>query len=198
MKRRIGIYSGTFDPVHNGHIGFALRAADEAGLDQVVFIPEKSPRDKDTVANLQDRFELLVRATAPYDKLSVRLLGADRFSVRDTLPQLHDMFDDAQLFLLMGSDVVKTFTHRWDDLQVLFAHMALVIGLRRGDTPRQIRKLLKELGVHPQPQYTLVESPLDTASSTRVRNGLSVRDVPPEVSSYIQQHHLYDDRRGYA
>lgn len=196
MKRRIGIYSGTFDPVHNGHIGFALRAMEVARLDEVVFVPEKVPRDKEAVTDLAHRFELLVRATEPYEGLSVRLLSADQFCVRSTLPELRAMFDDAELFLLLGSDTVKTFPKRWNNLDELFAQMRLVVGLRAGDTARDTKKLLKSLDVGIRPQCICVDSPLAAANSTRVRFGHVVRDVPPEVSSYIQQHKLYRRERG--
>ncbi len=191
MKRRIGIYSGTFDPVHNGHIGFALRALDAAKLDEVVFIPEKTPREKEHVTDLQHRFELLVRATEPYESLSVRLLAPEQFCVRGTMPELRAMYDDAELYLLLGSDVAKLFADRWNNLDELFSEMELVIGVRQGDTRKELRKLLKSLDVPVHPRYTLVDSPLNAANSTRVRLGVALHDISPRVSEYIEQHRLY-------
>jgi len=191
MKKRIGIYTGTFDPVHNGHLGFAVRALDAAKLDEVAFIPEKYPREKPEVTDLQHRFELLVRATEPYEGLMVRMLEPEQFCVRGTMPALRAMFGDAELFMLLGSDVVKTFPERWANLDDLFANMGLVIGLRKGDTRKEIKKLLKSLDVHVKPHYTFVDSPLAAANSTRIRHGDVVRDMPPEVSNYVQQHNLY-------
>jgi nicotinate-nucleotide adenylyltransferase len=195
MKKRIGIYSGTFDPVHNGHIGFALRALDVAKLDEVVLIPEKRPREKDTVTDLTHRFELLVRATEPYEGLAVRLLSPEQFCVQGTLPELRAMYGgDTELHMLLGSDVVKTFPSRWTNLDDLFTHMGLVIGLRRGDTRKELKKLLKGLDTKVSPRYTFVDSPLNAANSTRVRSGAVVRDIAPEVSEYIEQHKLYGAR----
>jgi nicotinate-nucleotide adenylyltransferase len=191
MKKRIGIYTGTFDPVHVGHLGFAVRALDAAKLDEVVFIPEKRPREKDRVTDLQHRFELLVRAIEPYEGLLVRLLEPEQFCVRGTMPALRDMFGDAELCMLLGSDVVKTFPERWANLDDLFENMELVIGLRKGDTRKGLKKMLKSLDVHIKPRYTFVDSPIAAASSTRIRRGHVVRDMPPEVSTYVQKHHLY-------
>jgi nicotinate-nucleotide adenylyltransferase len=193
MKRRIGIYSGTFDPVHNGHIGFALRALDAANLDEVVMIPEKMPRGKESVTDLSHRFELLVRATEPYEGLSVRLLSPEQFCVRGTMPELRAMYDDANLYMLLGSDVVKTFPERWANLDDLFSQMGLVIGLRRGDTRKELKKLLKSLDVTVPPRYVFVDSPLNAANSTRVRSGAVIRDIAPQVSEYIERHKLYGD-----
>ncbi len=194
MRKRIGIYSGTFDPVHNGHVAFALNALEVARLDEVVFIPEKVPRGKENVTDLTHRFELLVRAIEPYEGLGVRLLSAEQFCVGGTMPELRAMFGDADLFLLLGSDVVKTFPDRWANLDELFSQMKIVIGLRKGDTRRELKKLLRSLDVSTRPRVVFVESPLAGASSTRVRHGQLLRDVAPEVSSYIQQHKLYKGR----
>jgi nicotinate-nucleotide adenylyltransferase len=191
MKRRIGIYTGAFDPVHNGHIGFALRALDAAKLDEVVLIPEKTPREKDDVTDLAHRFELLVRATEPYEGLSVRLLTPEQFCVRGTMPELRAMYDDADLYMLLGSDVVKTFPERWANLDDLFSHVGLVIGLRHGDTRKALKKLLRGLDVHVHPRYSFVDSPLSAANSTRVRSGIALHDISPRVSEYIEQHKLY-------
>jgi nicotinic acid mononucleotide adenylyltransferase len=110
------------------------------------------------------------------------------------MPELRTVFDGAELYMLMGSDVVWTFPDRWADLDDLFAQTSLVIGLRSGDTKRELKKILKSLDVIVHPRYTFVDSPLADASSTRVRRGTVERDVTPEVSSYIKQHQLYKGR----
>jgi nicotinate-nucleotide adenylyltransferase len=189
--KRIGIYAGTFDPVHNGHVGFALAAKDAAKLDEVVFLPEKVPRGKQHVTGLTHRFALLQRALAPYHGLTVRLLNVDQFCVRGTLPALREMFGDAALVLLLGSDVVKTFPDRWANLDELFSAMELVIGLREGDTGKDMQTVFRHLDTHVKPRYLFVESPMAKANSTMVRAGVVVRDLSPEVSHYIKQHHLY-------
>ena len=193
--KRIGIYAGTFDPVHNGHIGFALRALEAAKLDEVIFFPEKRPREKNEVTDLEHRFELLVRATEPYEGLGVRLLSPEQFCVRGTMPELRMMFDDAQMCMLIGSDVVKTFPDRWTNLDELFSDVELVIGLRKGDTARALKKVLRGLDVKVKPRFTFVDSPLSAASSTRIRRGDVIRDMPASVSNYVEQHHLYRGKR---
>lgn len=196
MRKRIGVYSGTFDPVHNGHVGFAVRALEVAKLDEVIFIPEKLPRGKENdVTDLSHRFELLVRAIEPYEGLGVRILTADRFCVLGTMPELRAMFDDAELFMLLGSDVVRTFPDRWNNLDDLFSEMKLIVGLRAGDNRRETRKILRHLDVSVRPKVIFVDSPLSAVNSTRVRVAGTERDVAPEVSSYIKQHKLYQSRK---
>src|SRR5438046_2070169 len=127
--KRVGIYSGTFDPVHIGHVGFALQAIEAAQLDHVVFLPEQVPRGKVGVTDIAHRAAMLERTIAPYRQLSLRLLDdVPQFCVQGTLPALRQVFGSDELVLLLGSDVVKTFTDRWANLEDLFANMALAIG----------------------------------------------------------------------
>lgn len=196
MRKRIGIYSGTFDPVHNGHVGFAIKALEVAKLDEVIFIPEKLPRGKENdVTDLSHRFELLVRAIEPYEGLGVRLLSAERFCVQGTLPELRAMFDDAELYMLIGSDVVWTFPERWNSLDELFREVRLIVGLRAGDELRDIKKHLRSLDVVVRPKAVFVDSPMAAVNSTRVRRAEVERDVAPEVSRYIKQHKLYQGKQ---
>ncbi|HEU5121705.1 MAG TPA: adenylyltransferase/cytidyltransferase family protein, partial [Candidatus Saccharimonadales bacterium] len=68
--RRIGIYSGTFDPVHYGHIAFAASAIRACNLDEVVFLPEPQPRYKAGVTDIAHRLALLTMATAAQSNLT--------------------------------------------------------------------------------------------------------------------------------
>ncbi|HVI69805.1 MAG TPA: adenylyltransferase/cytidyltransferase family protein, partial [Magnetospirillaceae bacterium] len=61
--KRVGVFSGTFDPVHRGHLAFALSAQKRAQLDTVVFLPEHSPRGKIAVGSFTHRLEMLRLAT---------------------------------------------------------------------------------------------------------------------------------------
>jgi nicotinic acid mononucleotide adenylyltransferase len=76
-------------------------------------------------------------------------------------------------------------------LDDLFTHMELIIGVRQGDDRKQLKRLLRSLGTKVKPRYIFVDSPWADASSTRVRQGHAVRDISPEVSSYIESHNLY-------
>ena len=141
--KRVGIYSGTFDPVHNGHVSFALQAMDAAGLDEVVFLPEATPREKENVTDISHRFELLKRSIEPFSNLSVRMLEVEQFCAYGALPELLDIFDGDELWMLLGSDVVRTFSYRWKDLDTIFQKMAMVIAVREGTAPRMSKKSSK-------------------------------------------------------
>lgn len=152
MRRRIGIYSGSFDPIHQGHIVFAQTAAKQCHLEQVVFLPEPKPRDKNSVTPIDERLAVIKDAIASDLSLSSLQLMSEQFSVRVTLPQLKVAFPNASFTLLIGSDVVKTFTYRWDDLDVLLRDTALAIGMRDGDSENEMMAIIATL----EKQYNLV------------------------------------------
>ncbi|MET0779779.1 MAG: adenylyltransferase/cytidyltransferase family protein, partial [Candidatus Saccharimonadales bacterium] len=143
--RRVGIYPGTFDPVHPGHIAFALEALRACQLDEIVFMPEQSPREKQNVTGLAQRVMLLEQTVAATNGLRVMQLDANRFTVAGTLPELRRLFPGTELTLLIGSDVVRTFLYRWEGLDVLLNEVRLVIGMRTGDMPDEMTAIIQQL-----------------------------------------------------
>src|SRR5262249_6224728 len=103
---RIGIYAGTFDPVHSGHGAFALEAIEASRLDEIYFLPERQPRGKQQVEHFGHRTGMLERALKPHPRLKVMELVDANFSVRRTLPQLRRRFAGSELVFLFGSDIV--------------------------------------------------------------------------------------------
>ncbi len=186
--KRVGIFSGTFDPVHVGHVGFALRALDQLRLDKVVFLPERSPRGKVGVGDFAHRVSMLQLVTQQSDKLDVLKLGDEQFTVARTLPELQRQFQEAQLVLLCGSDVIQTFRFRWPGLETLLANITLVVGLRTGESQSEVEAMLTHL--HMPTNVLFVETPHTHVSATKVRAG-KVIDVDPLVRDYITSNQLY-------
>jgi len=85
---RVGIYPGTFDPVHVGHIAFALQAMKSAKLDYLYFLPERSPRRKTDITHYGHRVAMLRRAIRPHVQFGLLDLPTKQFSVLKTLPEL--------------------------------------------------------------------------------------------------------------
>src|SRR3982750_4185468 len=99
---RIGIYAGVFDPVHAGHIAFALQAGDKARLDKIYFLPERRPRHKQGVEHFGHRVAMLKRASKPHTKLDVLELEDISFNMERTLPRLQKKLKGEQLVFLFG------------------------------------------------------------------------------------------------
>jgi len=167
----VGIFSGTFDPVHKGHIAFALKAAEAAGLDKVYLLPEAAPRRKDGVTHIAHRIAMLRLATKPHKKLEVLELPDKQFSVSRTLPRLQKQFDDAELHLLIGSDIVPYLAGgAWPQADRLLAGMRLIVGLRDSGQEQEVAGALQEL--LSDRSFRIVRADNTFASSRDIRNSL--------------------------
>ena len=192
---RIGIYSGTFDPIHVGHVEFALTALKECALDKVIFLTESSPREKTTVSSSSDREAMIQIAISGNSKLGILSLSDKQFSVKDTLPQLQLLYPGSALVFLMGSDLARTFTYRWEGLDILLRSVELAIGLRAQDTAKDVSDILEALAKEYKiaPRYTNIPSPRVHLASTNIRQGThDITDVDPNVADYIVQKGLYE------
>lgn len=191
---RVGIYSGTFDPVHQGHVAFCRAAALACKLDAVWLLPEREPRAKTNVTEYTERVHMLQLAIADEANMNVLQLPDKQFSVRQTLPQLRRCFTGDELYLLLGSDVVRTFTYRWEGLRELLKTTWLIIGMREGDDRDDVQAILQQLQIeYSVPlRYTIIESPRTHLASLRIRRQQHAEDeLDPRVAAYIADQRLY-------
>lgn len=191
--KRIGIYAGTFDPVHAGHVSFALQALDAAALDEVYFLPERRPRNKQGIEHFGHRAAMLNRACRPHTKLKVLELEDVCFSVEHTLPRLRRRFPGAQLVLLAGSDVAQ-YLPFWSNAEQLLIDCELVVGVRAGHQTSAVRQLVSAWPRPPKALH-LVDSFAAEVSSGTIREALrkrqAVRGLLPSVARYSDRHWLY-------
>lgn len=194
MRSRIGIYSGTFDPVHPGHITFAQAAAQVCQLDEIVFLPERRPRGKHTVTDISHRIALIKLSAKSLDSFRVLRLASDQFTVKDTLPELRSIFGSERLTFLIGSDVVRTFSYRWPGLDMLLREVSFAIGLRANDSPEEIAGIMAGLEQEYKTSIrcTYVHTPANDFASSQIRNGTAgTSQLHPDTISYIRKHGLY-------
>jgi nicotinate-nucleotide adenylyltransferase len=177
MASRVGIFAGTFDPVHHGHISFAKAALKACELDKVVFLPEASPRNKSSVTSIRHRKDMLLAATAGDDRLEVLTLSDTQFTVAKTLPELQRRFPGARLVLLLGSDVA-VYLHKWQDVKILLERVDIAIGFRENAKPIT--------GI----EAMIIPTSHAHVTSSHVRSGNS-DDIDPAVKAYIKKHGLY-------
>jgi nicotinate-nucleotide adenylyltransferase len=191
--RRIGIYAGTFDPVHSGHISFALQALQAAKLDKVYFLPERRPRGKHHVEHFAHRAAMLRRASAPHPQFDVLELVDVSFNVEHTLPRLRRQFKNNELVFLFGSDVLKGLPD-WPKIERLLTDNELVIGLRHQDDRDSARRIIESWPIQPKALMMLASYAPDV-SSGRVREALRKRQpakgLLTSVERYSDRHWLY-------
>ncbi len=167
---KIGIFPGTFDPLHRGHIEFALAAARDCGLDEVIFLPEHSPRRKTGTSPLNQRISQIEEQIKNHPGLRVARLKSKQFTVAKTLPELR-LLGGNQMTLLVGSDVAANL-HFWPGLDELLNEMNLAVGLRGEQTAEEIEQLIAGLGA----EYRVIETEHKDVSSSQIR--LELAKVP--------------------
>jgi nicotinate-nucleotide adenylyltransferase len=193
QPQRIGIYAGTFNPVHAGHVAFALQAMKTAKLDKLYFLPERRPRHKQGVEHFGHRVAMLKRASRPYPQFEVLELDDVSFTVKRTLSKLEHMFPGARLVLLVGSDTAGYMT-QWPLFDRLCMRTEVVIGVRKDSTVEAMRTLTTSWPIQPVDTHILT-SYAPHVSSHAVREALRARrytqGLLSSVSRYSDHHWLY-------
>ena len=203
---RIGIFGGSFDPVHLGHLIAAETAREQAGLDRVLFVPAARPPHKldRTLAPAADRRVMLDLATGGHSAFAVSSIELDRDGVSytvETLRALSSRFPADRLVLLLGPDAVRGLPTWHEPAEI--ARLAELVTVERESLDDASRLLSDDvliglLGRAAVEQ--LVESRVQMpavgirATSIRgaVRAGRSIRYlVPASVAAYIAHHGLY-------
>lgn len=184
--KRIGIYAGTFDPVHAGHVSFALQALEAAGLDVVYFLPERRPRSKQGVEHFGHRVAMLKKACRPHRRLKVVELEDVSFTVKTSLPRLQKLFPDAQLSFLVGSDVLPSVVN-WPHANRLLQISELVVGMRNADQEPTLQTMITSWPVQPKGLH-MFESHAATVSSSHVREALRMRSHTPGLLKSVERY----------
>jgi nicotinate-nucleotide adenylyltransferase len=188
---RIGLFGGTFDPPHVGHLALAEAARQRLRLDRVVFVPAGDPPHKRgrRLSPAADRLamtRLAVRGLPGFEVSTVEIRRRGPSFTVDTLRRLAARHPGARLFLLLGADSLGEF-RTWRDPDGIRRLATLAVAARPGHRlrlPRGVRRI--------------DSPPLDVSSSAlraRARAGRPLRVLVPEpVARYIERHRLY--RRG--
>jgi nicotinate-nucleotide adenylyltransferase len=197
---RIGVFGGTFDPPHVGHLIAAADAVDALSLDRVVFVPASAqPLKKDgTWASPADRLQMVRLLVGSEPRLAVDPIEIDRAGLSFTVDTLVEMARQSprdERFLLMGADVVRSFAHWRDPLAV--TRLCELAIWRRGDvTGEQIASWLPTDSSGRPPSYRVLDARRVDVSSTEIRSrvqaGRSIRGFVPEtVRAFIERSGLY-------
>lgn len=189
---RIGIFSGTFDPVHAGHIGFALQALGAARLDKVMLLPERRPWRKRGITHYVHRLAMLKRAVAAHPKLEVLELPDQRLYPK-SVARLNGLFPQDELFLVLGSDHVYRL-NKWPMVEVLLRRCGLIIGIRGADQEATMRERLQSLPVRPPEMHVIASKAPQVSSQTireALRHGHDAEGLLASVKSYSKKQWLY-------
>ena len=197
---RLGIFGGTFDPPHVGHLLAASDVFEHLALDRLVFVPAAVQPLKATRTTASGEHRLaMVRLTTGNDiRLGVDSVELDREGLSytvDTLREFARQFPSAELFFLVGADVLSTFA-QWRDPHTVLELATLVVMTRRAEDGTQELDNTIGLDAELARRMTRVATRRFDVSSTeireRVRAGRSIHGfVTDAVAEYIGSHGLY-------
>ena len=185
---------GTFDPIHNGHLFLALEAMQAAGLDRVLFVPNRVPPHKAAPGvDPEDRWQMLLAAIAPEPRLEASRIELDREGPSYTLDTVQALAAENRLTFICGADAFRTRWHRPDAVLEL---LESVLMAHRYGVPSELPETLSELPEKLQRKVHHLEFPDIAISSTdlrgRLAQGRPIRYlVPDSVHDYILSRRLY-------
>ncbi len=201
---RLGVFGGTFDPPHLGHLVVAEGAREQLGLERVLFIPAGQPWMKagQAVSPAFHRLEmtrLAIQGHPAFQLVDWEVAREGPSYTVETLEQLHRQEPSAELFCILGEDSLRELP-RWRDPQRLIELCVLATYRRPGSEGLQLAELEDQVpGV--SHRVLFLEGPLIGISATDLRHraaqGRSLRYlVPSQVEAYIRQHRLYQNAEG--
>ncbi|MBA3758236.1 nicotinate-nicotinamide nucleotide adenylyltransferase [Candidatus Saccharibacteria bacterium] len=195
IARRVGIYAGTFDPIHAGHLTFARHAIETCQLDKIFFLVEPRPRRKQGVRALQHREEMVRLAIKDQADYGMIVLEQANFSVEETLPKLKALFKGAELHMLLGEDVFQHL-NSWPHVEELLNSTNFIVGLRSGDEEvmrQHLHSIEKARGIRFNTTFLVTE--YLEISSSKIRLALKHNQKPTGhlsvLKNYIQENKLY-------
>lgn len=189
--KRIGLFFGSFNPIHVGHLIIGNYMANYTDLDEVWFVvsPQSPFKKKASLASSYDRLEMVELAIAGVDRLRASdiefHLPIPSYTI-DTLTYLHERHPSYSFSLIMGEDNLENFK-KWKNADVLLSNYSIHVYPRPGYPATDLRT---------HPKVTITESPLMEISSTFIRKAISEDKsidylVPQTVKEYIDQKALY-------
>jgi nicotinate-nucleotide adenylyltransferase len=199
---RIGIFGGSFDPVHRGHLTLAESCAEQARLDRVWFVPAAQQPFKPAgpVASVADRLAMLRLALAGYPQFEISMLEVDRGGMSytvDTLLTVESLVPAAELFLLMGADSLKDFPSWRQPADICRLATPLIVN-RAGEPPADFEHLSQVVSAErlAEIKSCQVSMPPKEISSSEIRRLVATGGdweamIPADVATYIREHRLY-------
>jgi nicotinate-nucleotide adenylyltransferase len=193
---RLGIFGGSFDPVHSAHLALAHSALATLGLDELIWVPAGQPWQKQRVlAPAADRTAMLALAIESEPRFTLSRIETERIGpsyTLDTVRTLQHQRPGAQWHLVIGQDQYAGF-HTWHGWQELLGLVTLAVANRPASRPGAAP------AADPQVQrvpHATVGLPMLEVSSTEIRRRVAAGEpiddlVPAAVARYIARHSLY-------
>lgn len=191
VKKRVGLFFGSFNPVHNGHLILANYMLAFTGLDELWFVvsPQNPLKEKKALLNQNHRLQLVHLAIEDHPKMRASniefSLPVPSYTV-NTLAHLKEKYPEHLFSIILGSDNLLNF-HKWKNHEEILKHHELLVYPRPGFTENPYAN---------RPNVIITEAPVMDISSTFIRNAIHNKKdvrffVHPKVWEYIDEMNFY-------
>ncbi len=192
---RTGLYFGSFNPIHNGHLAIANYIVDFTEVDELWFVvsPQNPLKEKETLAADYHRIEM-VKRSIPFNENRMNVCDIEMYMPRpsytiDTVNELKQKYPSRNFYIILGSDSMESIT-KWKEYKELLYNNKVLVYPREGSDICQIAKKYP---------IKIIHAPLVNCSSTMVREkvekGEDIHDYVPEfVMDYIKDNGLYSTK----
>lgn len=197
--KKYGIFGGSFNPIHYGHLMICEYIKEEMGLDKVIFIPTGTPPHKELELSAEDRYEMVRLAISPNPDFEISDIETTRVKKSytvDTIRELKKIYKEEKLYFLIGLDSLFQLK-TWMKIGDLSQEIEFVVALRPGYLDKEeVNKEIDFLRENFGTKINLIKTPLYEISSTdlrdRIREGKSLRYlIPKKVLDYIEESGFY-------
>ncbi|MCD8448513.1 nicotinate-nucleotide adenylyltransferase [Tenacibaculum dicentrarchi] len=193
FKKNIGLYFGTFNPIHMGHLIIANHMVENSDLDEIwmVVTPHNPFKNKNSLLNNHHRLDMVYFATENYEKIKPSdiefNLPQPNYTIT-TLTHISEKHPSYNFSLIMGEDNLKSF-HKWKNYEAILDDYNLYVYPRISEGIVE-NQFIKNAKIH------RVEAPIVQISSTMIRNGIKDKKniqplVSPKVWKYIDDMNFY-------
>ncbi len=200
VGKKIGIFGGSFDPIHKGHLAIAKAAYEDFSLDEVWFIPAgHSPNKKEAdMTSAEVRFEMTTLAIkdSPYFKASDFEMRAEGTSYTYlTLTRLKELHPNTEFYFIMGADSLDYF-EKWRCPEIICQKAKLLVAVRDELGQTEIMKKIEGIKQLFHAEIYPLSCSKVTISSSEIRKKISEKKsvaelLPENVADYIARHDLY-------
>ena len=186
---RIGIYCGSFAPVHKGHIKFVREIIKSKLVDKVLIVPTKSYWDKEIKISLKDRINMLKLYETKSIEIETKLNNVE--STYEGFTKYQKKHPNDELYLIIGADNLLQF-EKWINYQYLLNNFPFIIIKRDNLGTKYIKERMKSFN---KTNYYILDIPTIDISSTYIRDNINnpklLRNkIDPRVYKYLKDHYI--------
>ena len=181
---KLGVYMGSFNPPHKGHIKVVNYLLDKNIVDKVLIVPTINYWDKNNLIDINDRINMLKFYES--DNIIVDKENNNYCYTIDLVYVLKEKYPNDELYLIIGADNIIEF-HKWKNYQELLDNKIIVMSRNNIDVLPYVEKLGKD-------NFIIINDfPYIDISSTKLRNNLDSKYLDKKVLSYIKKNNLYEE-----